>query len=326
MFEIKKILVPTDFSDNASHAYNPARQLADRFNSKIDFIHVIPTLRYFNESISNLGLPFSMEKDIYPKVQEESLSKLNTLMDDYLEEENRGEAIARIAPKPSKAIVETAEDKGYDLILMATHGKHESDFFRGSITEKVIRYSGVPVLATDKTGIEDIKKIVVPTDGSQASLSAMPIAISLALKFEASITLYHVLELHGSLTENVEPNPLRSETDNIYDILYGALETFFETSWDKVELRNGEGYKDQLVYNEGASSATIDLETVIEKGVSAHQAIRGYASEFSDIVIMATQGHSGLAHLLMGSTAEKVTQYLEMPVISVKPDLETKKK
>ena len=325
MFEIKKIFVPTDFSDNASHAYNPAMQLAGMYNSKIDFIHVVPTLQYFNESISNLGLPFSMEKDIYPKVQEESLDKLNTLMNEYLEEENRGEAIVRIAPKPSRAIVENAEKGGYDLILMATHGKHESDFLRGSITEKVIRYSSVPVLATDKSGIENIENIMVPTDGSQASFSAMPVAMSLALKFNASLTLYHVLELHGSLTENVQPNPLRSESDNIYDILYSAMGTYFKKSWDKVELRSGDGYKDQLVYNEGASNVSIDIETVIEKGVSAHQAIRGYASEFCDIVVMATQGHSGLTHLFLGSTAEKVTQYLEMPVISVKPDLEEKK-
>lgn len=325
MFEIKKILVPTDFSDNSAHAYNPAQQLAGKFNAKIDFIHIIPTLRYFNESISNMGLPFSMEKDIYPKVQEESMAKLNSLMDDYLKEENRGEAIVRIAPKPSKAIVENAERGDYDLILMATHGKHESDLFRGTITEKVIRYSPIPVLATDMAGIEGVKRILVPTDGSQASLNAMPVAISLALKYNASLTLYHVLELHGSMTENVEPNPMRTEEDNIYDILYKAMESFFKTSWDKVELRNGEGFDDQLVYNEGASSATIDITTVIEKGVSAHHAIREYAKESADLVVMATLGHSGLSHLFLGSTAEKVTQYLDLPVISVKPDLEEKK-
>ncbi len=325
MFEIKKILVPTDFSDNSTHAYNPAQQLAGRYNAKVDFIHVVPTLQYFNESISKLGLPFSMEKDLYPKVQEESMTKLNGLMDNYLKEENRGEAIVRIAPKPSKAIVDNAEKGGYDLILMATHGKHESDFLRGSITEKVIRYAKIPVLTTDQTGIEGIKNILVPTDGSQASLSAMPVAISMALKFEASLTLYHVLELHGSLTENVEQNPMRSEKENIYDVLYNAMETYFEQSWDKVDLRAGDGYNDQLVYNEGASNATIDITTVIEKGVSAHHAIREYAAEFSDLVVLATQGHSGLAHLFLGSTAEKVTQYLDMPVISVKPDIEEKK-
>lgn len=325
MFEIKKILVPTDFSDNASHAYTPAQQLATRYNAKVNFMHVVPTLQYFNESISKLGLPFSMEKDIYPKVQEESYQKLNKLMENNIKEENRGESIVHIAPKPSKAIVEQAEQGGYELILMATHGKHESDFLRGTVTEKVIRYSAIPVLATDQAGIEGIKKILVPTDGSQASLSAMPVAISLALKFEASLTLYHVLELHGSLTENVEPNPLKTEKDNIYGVLYGALETFFKQSWDKVELRSGEGFNDQLVYNEGASNVTIDMNTVIEKGVSAHHAIREYASEYSDLVVMTTQGHSGLAHLFLGSTAEKVTQYLKMPVISVKPSLEEKK-
>jgi len=325
MFEIKKILVPTDFSENSAHAYNPAQQLATKFNAKIDFIHVVPTLRYFNESISNLGLPFSMEKDIYPKVQEESLAKLNSLMDDYIKEENRGEAIVRIAPKPSKAIVENAERGHYDLILMATHGKHESDLLRGTITEKVIRYSPIPVLDTDNSGIEGVKKIIVPTDGSQASLSAMPVAVSLALTFNATLTLYHVLELHGSMTENVEPNPLRSEKDNIYDILYKAMETYFKKSWEKIELRDGDGYDDHLVYNEGASSATIDITTVIEKGVSAHHAIREYARESADLVVMATHGHSGLSHLFLGSTAEKVTQHLKLPVISVKPDLESKK-
>ncbi len=325
MFEIKKILVPTDFSDNSAHAYLPAQQLASKFNAKIDFIHVVPTLRYFNESISNLGLPFSMEKDIYPKVQEDSLAKLNSLMEEHIQKENRGEAIVRIAPKPSRAIVENAQQGHYDLILMATHGKHETDLLRGTITEKVIRYSPVPVLATDKNGIESIKKIMVPTDGSQASLSAMPVAVSLALTFNASLILYHVLELHGSMTENVEPNPLRSEKDNIYDILFNAMKTYFQKSWDKIELRDGEGYDDQLVYSEGASNATIDITTVIEKGVSAHHAIREYASEFVDLVVMATHGHSGLSHLFLGSTAEKVTQHLKLPVISVKPDLEEKK-
>lgn len=325
MFAINKILVPTDFSKNSAHAYNPAQQLASKFNAKIDFIHIVPTLRYFNESISNLGLPFSMEKDIYPKVQEESMAKLDSLMEDYIKEENRGESIVRIAPKPSRAIAEEGERGNYDLILMATHGKHESDLLRGTVTEKVIRYSSVPVLATDKTGIEGVKRILVPTDGSQASLSAMPVAVSLALTFDATLTLYHVLELHGSMTENVEPNPMRSEKDNIYDILFDAMDTFFKQSWDKIELRDGEGYDDQLVYNEGASSATIDITTVIEKGVSAHHAIREYAAESADLVVMATHGHSGLSHLFLGSTAEKVTQHLRLPVISVKPDLEEKK-
>jgi len=325
MFEIKKILVPTDFSEQAANAIHPAHQLAARFGSRIDLVHIIPTLQYFNESIANLGVPFSMEKDLYPKIQKESLHKLNKLMDEQIKEEYRGDSAVRIAPRASKAIVEYGEKEQCDLIVMATHGQHESDFLRGSVTEKVIRYSNIPVLTTDDGSLETINQIMVPTDGSERSLQALTMAVSLALTYDASITLYHVLELHGSLTENVEPDPRKTEIDNIHDILFKSMESFFEHSWDKVELRKGDDLNDQLVYNEGASNATIDIKTVIEKGVSANYAIREYAEEHADLVVMTTHGHSGLAHLFLGSTTEKVTQHLKKPVLTVKPTLEDKK-
>lgn len=325
MFEIKKILVPTDFSEQAAKAIHPAHQLAARFGSRIDLVHIIPTLQYFNESIANLGVPFSMEKDLYPKIQKESLHKLNKLMDEHIKEEYRGDSAVRIAPRASKAIVEYGKKEQCDLIVMATHGKHESDFLRGSVTEKVIRYSDIPVLTTDDSSLETIEQIMVPTDGSERSLQALTMAVSLALTFDASIILYHVLELHGSLTENVEPDPRKTEIDNIHDILFKSMESFFEHSWDKVELRKGDDLNDQLVYSEGASNATIDINTVIEKGVSANYAIREYAEEHADLVVMTTHGHSGLAHLLLGSTTEKVTQHLKKPVLTVKPSLEEKK-
>lgn len=325
MFEIKRILVPTDFSDNAAEAYHPAQQIADRFGAKIDLIHIIPTLQYFNESIANLGVPFSMEKDLYPKIQKDSMQKLHKLMDENIKEELRGDAVVRIAPKASKAIVEYAGQEGYDLILMATHGKNDSEFLRGTVTEKVIRYSEIPVLTTDHSSFEVIKSILVPTDGSERSMQALTMAVALALTFDASITLYHVLELHGSLTENIEPDPRKTDAENVHDVLFESMGSFFEHSWDKVELRRGEDLKDQLVYNEGASNATIDITTVIEKGVSAHYAIREYAAEHADIVIMTTHGHSGLAHLFLGSTTEKVTQHLQKPVMTVKSTLGDKK-
>ncbi|NBC05211.1 MAG: universal stress protein, partial [Bacteroidetes bacterium] len=40
----------------------------------------------------------------------------------------------------------------------------------------------------------------------------------------------------------------------------------------------------------------------------------------ADIVMMATHGHSGFAHLILGSTAEKVAQYVKKPVITIRPD------
>ena len=64
MIKLKKILVPTDFSKGAEVSYSVAQSIADTFGGVIDFIHVIPTLTYLNESIKKLGVPLDMNKDI----------------------------------------------------------------------------------------------------------------------------------------------------------------------------------------------------------------------------------------------------------------------
>src|SRR5690625_2270565 len=75
MIKLNKILVPTDFSEGAGSAYPVANELIDNEKGKIDFIHVIPTLKYFNESLKRLGVPLDMNKDVYPKVIEEAEEK-----------------------------------------------------------------------------------------------------------------------------------------------------------------------------------------------------------------------------------------------------------
>ncbi len=322
MYKIRKILVPTDFSDNASKAYSHAQQIARRYDAKVDYIHVIPSFRYFGESLKQLGAPLDMEKDVYPHAQKQASQKINELMENYVQPENKGASFVKIAPKPSKAISEHATKNEYDLIVMAAKGQHNSDFLQGSITEKVIRYSKVPVLHTDKPAIENIKNILVPTDGSQASLQALPMAISIALKHGASIILYHVLELHGSQTENFKKNTHKTEAENIRDVIYDAIDEFFKKFWNQAKLNRSDSFDGQIMIGEGDSTMTVNINTVIEKRISAHNAITEYSDEHADLIIMATHGRSGLSHLLLGSTAEKVVQYSTIPAVTVRPEKE----
>ena len=76
MLRLKKLLVPTDFSKGARSAYPYAEALTKRFGGKIDFIHIIPMLKYLNESISRLGLPLDMDKDVYPHIQTDAMARL----------------------------------------------------------------------------------------------------------------------------------------------------------------------------------------------------------------------------------------------------------
>lgn len=323
MKPIKKILVPTDFSENAEPAYRHAQEIAHRFGAKIDFIHIVPTLKYFSESIARMEAPLDMiDEELYPTAQKEAINKLKRAMNDFLADESKGEAICNIDRKPSAAIARVAKDKGYDLIVMASKGSHSSHLLRGSTTDKVIRHSEIPVFTVDaRLSSRGLKRILLPTDGSMISFAALPLALMLADVWDAEITFYHVQELYGSPLEYESRNPNKSEEENIYEALIHNLEEYLsDENMEDVQITRGEvNFEDQFIITEGASSRRVDLYTVIVKGVSAHSGIKEYAEESADIVVMATHGHSGLAHLFLGSTTEKVAQSLDLPVLTVRP-------
>lgn len=323
MISFNKILVPTDFSKGAEGAYAVAQKVADRFGGKIDFIHVIPTLRYFNESIKKIGVPLDMNKDVYPRIIDEAEQKLQKAMDQYIKDENKGDIIVKIERRPSDVIVKHAKKNDYDLILIGAKGKDETKMLRGSVTERVIRKSKVPVFSVGSAfNADDVKNIVMTTDTSELSLTAFPFAASLADSFGADLTLFHVVELYGSISEDIPRSPAKGEAISIYEAIIDRLNSYLAKR--KIEnihvQRTGVTYEDEIVISDGDSSRSVQLFTKIEKGVSAHYEIENYASESADIVIMATHGHSGFAHLILGSTAEKVAQYVKQPVITFRPE------
>lgn len=330
METIKKILVPTDFSKNAEPAYIHSQEIARRYAAKVDFIHIIPTLKYFHESILELGGPLDMEGEIYPRAQKEAALKLNDLMDTYLDKEHRGEAISRIGRRPSLRILDWSKEGGYDLIVMASKGRHNSHLLRGSTTEELIRYAEIPVFTVDtQLSSKDLKSILLPTDGSQISLAALPVALSLADIYKAEVILYHVIELYGNpVYEDRSSDPGKSDEENTYEALVESVEDYLSSgNLKNIRVNRGEtDYEDQFVISDGTSMHTVNVRTVIEKSVTAHVGIENYAGDHADIVVMATHGYSGWAHLFLGSTTEKVARHLDIPVVTVKPDSSRLKK
>lgn len=322
MVEIKKILVPTDFSKGSECAYPVAQSIADTFGATIDFIHIIPTLKYFNESMKRLGVPLDMEKDLYPKIFDETERTLEKSMDQYLKKKNKGSYYVKIERKPSEAIVEFASKNGYDLILMGSRGKDETGMLRGSVTERVIRKSKVPVFSIgERFDLNKVNNVVLTTDSSELSLAAFPLSVALADSFNAHLTLFHVIELYGSASEDIPRDPGKGENISIYEAIIERLNHYLDKrKIDNIHIqRTGIMFEDEAAITDGEESRTIPLYTRIVKGVSAHYEIENYASEEADILVMATHGHSGFAHLILGSTAEKVAQYVKKPVITVRP-------
>jgi nucleotide-binding universal stress UspA family protein len=323
MIEINKILVTTDFSKGSEAAYPVAQKIASAFGSQIDLMHVIPTIKYLNESLKKIGAPLDASKDLYPKIMEESELLCSKAMASYFDENNRGEFFVKIDRKPSNTIVEHAAKNNYDMIIMGARGKHGTRMFRGGTTEKVIRNSKIPVFSVDdKVNEHGIDTILLPTDTSPLSLSAFPLAVALADTYDASITLLHIIELYGSISEEIPREPDKGEMISIYEVLIKRLNKYLaDAGIENIHIqRTGVTFEDQAVITENETSKTVPVNTKIEKGVSAHYEIEHYAQENADLVVIATHGYSGIAHLILGSTAEKVAQYVSKPVITIRPE------
>ncbi|MEX2574178.1 MAG: universal stress protein [Balneolaceae bacterium] len=323
MIEIKKILVATDFSTDAEVSYPVAQKIASAFGSTVDFIHVIPTSKYLNESLKKIGVPLDLSRDIYPKIIEEAENLAEHAMDSFISGANRGTYFVKIDRKPSGTIVDHAEENGYDLVIMGARGKHGTKLLRGGTTEKVIRNSKIPVFSIDESfGETTIRNILVPTDTSMLSFAAFPLAAALANTFGSDITFFNVIELYGSASEDIPRNPKKGELVSIHEELIKRLNDYLsDREIDDIHIQDtGVDFENRIVITSGEEAKAISLFTKIEKGISAHYEIERFAEEHSDLVVIATHGHSGFAHLILGSTAEKVAQYISKPVITVPPE------
>ncbi|MAO65213.1 MAG: hypothetical protein CL666_09465 [Balneola sp.] len=317
----RHILVPTDFSEASNEAVKMAARFVDLFDSTVDLIHVIPLMSYYDESMEHLGVPFDMEKDLYPKVLKSANEKMHEIAEEFLPKEHRGQIINLVGRKPSQVIAEQANSSQYDLIIMSNKGGHRSKGERSNITEKVIRYSEKPVLSINtEFGKEDIHEILIPVDGSDDSAAPLAEAFELAMMFDARITLMHIIEPY---TLGMEVLPMTIEDDQaVYTSLLKSIKSYFEDHPDmNLSIEStGTDFEDQLVRKVDGKTETVKVVSLIKKGFSAHTEIIEYAEENADMVVMSTHGRTGIARVLLGSTTGIVAQQLSKPLLTLRPE------
>lgn len=138
---MKKILVPTDFSQHAENALRVAAQIARENNSEIILLHMLELPR---QGIDVLGGGSSIPEIMFFKNRAfRNLEKLSN--EDYLE----GIDISEIVQfeKAFDGIIGISKKNNVDLIVMGSHGSTGfQEMFVGSNTEKVVRTSDIPVL------------------------------------------------------------------------------------------------------------------------------------------------------------------------------------
>jgi universal stress protein A len=146
-----------------------------------------------------------------------------------------------------------------------------------------------------KTGepILKLKSILVPIDFSRISQKALDYALPLAKQFGATITLLHA----------IEPPPYS------VDLAYLPKGEEFPIGSMKKEL-------DALAKK--TIEPTILKEVIVQVG-TAFEVITNLARDSEvDLIVITTHGHTGLKHVFMGSTAERVVRHAPCPVLVVR--------
>jgi nucleotide-binding universal stress UspA family protein len=142
-----------------------------------------------------------------------------------------------------------------------------------------------------------IKKVLVPIDFSDYSKSALKYAVNFAISFNAEIILIYVVE------------PIIYPPD--FSMGQIAMPSI-NTEWDdraKEELQ-------KLAKSEISGVASV--KTVLKTGKPFVEIIETAKEEDVDLIIIATHGHSGVEHILFGSTAEKVVRKAPCPVLTLR--------
>ncbi len=146
IYDPKKILVPIDFTELSQGVIQAGFEIAEHRDAEVTVLHVAKDTDY----LAHYGGEFPGTSISVSKLRDDAWMSLDSRLKDLV---RRVTTSPKVHPdliwgSPVRDIIRIAESGGFDLIVMATHGRRRlSRFFLGSVTEEVIRRAPCPVRA-----------------------------------------------------------------------------------------------------------------------------------------------------------------------------------
>jgi nucleotide-binding universal stress UspA family protein len=281
-FNLKRILVPTDFSDLSMTALRYAAAMAKHSDAEIMMLHVMQP--YEHAEILKKIIDF---ESVVQKAVEEKMHEISIKQSDLLGVPIH---VKVVQGKVFEEIEKYATDESVDLIVMPTHGAgaigNLERFVLGSNAYRVVHISKAPVItlreAKEKVAFENI---VLPLDMTKETKQKVDQAIKIAKVFGSTI---HVI----------------------------SVTTFFdEYRYNLSEIRSQLLEVADKVVDSGVPAVTAML-----RHDDIADSVIDYAKKHNaDLVIIMTRQENKLNDLVIGSSARKVITECPVPVLSLRP-------
>lgn len=304
MSEITRILCPVDFSEPSRHALDHAVALARWFGAKVSVLHVHQLTTPTFAAGPYVGLEGLEPMSLTDVERGELLQAVNEFV---APDRAAGIPIDTLLHEDANvpgAIIDHAEALGADLVTMGTHGR--SGFERlmlGSVAEKVLRRSTVPVLtvpprtpdAVARTAAA-LERILCPVDFSESSAAALASAVSMASKAGASLTVLHVVELLPEVSE---------------------MPTFDVAAYRTARFDDARARLATMMSQEPGPRG--EVQSLLLAGKPSREIVRLATEQQAGLIVMGVRGKGVVDRLLFGSTTHHVVQQATCPVLTVHP-------
>lgn len=282
MKELSKILVATDLTPASQDVVSLGVTIARKFHSQVILITVIPEIH--TSSIS-------------PDAIKQGVVKLLKEAGDVISKEGIASVETEVAIGSAfDQIVKYAVDRDVNLVVIGAGDKKETDKYQLGVTaEKVMRACPKPVWVTKRGCAPDLGNILVPVDFSDASERALRNAVLMAKSFGAKLTVLHVVE--G--LSNVYPGRPIVKPDE-----QGSFKKEQETEFARFLQR--------------FDFHGVNWTKVVLTGEPSEEILKTARDMKEPLIIMGSEGRTGLSRILMGSVAEKVVRELPCSMVTVK--------
>ena len=283
---LDKILLTQDFSKSSNDVLDTAIDLAKVFKSKITPIHVL-TEHIENDKVQQL-------------LNETTVSKLKGSIDKI---KNAGVETGEPLLESGSAVdsvVRAAVRINANLIVAgagSVENRESQSFKLGTTTERIIQKSDKPVFVVKENTPLNVQHILCPIDFSAASKRALSNAIIMARKFRAELTILSVCELQDT--------------------------SWFSSEQAKEEENNNRylNHKKQLdAFLEGFSLTGLNWVKESPKGKPAEEILSAISGKMIDLLVIGTNGRTGLNRLIMGSVTEKVIREVPCSFLTLKSE------
>jgi nucleotide-binding universal stress UspA family protein len=297
MVSINRILCPIDFSDFSLDALRHGLVLAQWYSAHLTLLHVYQV----SQPLPVEGFPGSVP--VYIEVDPNKIAEeVRRFCAPLVGPSGRTVEVTVRPGDAAREIRQEAERVPSDLLILGTHGRSGFErLFLGSVTEKVLRSTRVPVLTIPppvrEPGSPLYKTILCPLEFSPASIRALEYALSLAKEADARLILLHAIE----------------------DVLgEGGAQTLGHLTVSEYhrQLEQDAVTRLRAVVPDEARVWAHPEERVV-KGRAYQEILKVVADERVDLVVMGVQGKGVVDRLVFGSTTHHVIREAGCPVLTL---------